>query len=98
MYRTKLEWRLDASCSKVPEDVEPQTYFDMFYSSNPIVVKEVKKICNDCPVREYCLTDAFTTRDPWGIRGGLTARERRLVLLRARILGLRRDNSDPIAS
>lgn len=32
--------------------------------------------CQRCPVAAQCLDDAFTSRDTWGIRGGMTSEER----------------------
>jgi hypothetical protein len=41
-------------------------------------------ICYRCPVRNPCLHEAITERDPWGVWGGLTVEERSL---RALVLG-----------
>jgi WhiB family transcriptional regulator, redox-sensing transcriptional regulator len=35
-----------------------------------------RAICADCPVRAACLAHALTHDEPWGMWGGLTARER----------------------
>ncbi|MEV8532454.1 WhiB family transcriptional regulator [Streptomyces sp. NPDC051211] len=39
-----------------------------------------KRVCADCPVRRECLTYALRAREPYGVWGGLSARERRAVL------------------
>ena len=39
-----------------------------------------KRICRSCPVRYECLADALDNRIEWGIWGGMTERERRLLL------------------
>lgn len=43
---------------------------------------EAKALCSGCPVREKCLTWALENREPHGIWGGLTERERRQLLHR----------------
>lgn len=40
-----------------------------------------KKICRACPVRSQCLDYALSLPDQIGIWGGLSARERRRLLL-----------------
>lgn len=43
-------------------------------------IREAKKICGACPVIEKCLRWALDTRQPYGIWGGTTERERRDIL------------------
>lgn len=69
------EWRTLALCAETggsaffPEGGEP---------SGP-----AKSICRACPVKGACLTDALDTDDvDFGIRGALTAKERRALLKR----------------
>lgn len=38
---------------------------------------EVKQCCQECPVREECLKFAMNNELPYGIYGGLTAKERK---------------------
>ncbi|MFE7559052.1 WhiB family transcriptional regulator [Kitasatospora sp. NPDC057500] len=38
--------------------------------------RRAKMICAGCPVRTMCLADALKRKEPSGIFGGLTARER----------------------
>jgi WhiB family redox-sensing transcriptional regulator len=38
------------------------------------------KFCTDCPVRRECLAEALDSRTEWGVWGGLTERDRRLLL------------------
>jgi hypothetical protein len=35
-----------------------------------------RRICRDCPVAEACLRDALETKDGFGIRGGLSPKQR----------------------
>jgi WhiB family redox-sensing transcriptional regulator len=41
-----------------------------------------KIICNSCPVRLECLADALDGRHQFGVWGGMTERERRVLLRR----------------
>lgn len=38
---------------------------------------EAKRICRSCPVQADCLVEALEEREEFGVRGGLTERERR---------------------
>lgn len=40
----------------------------------------VKQVCSTCPVRTECLAEALDNSIEWGIWGGMTERERRLLL------------------
>ncbi len=37
-------------------------------------------MCSGCPVRFECLAEALDNRIEWGVWGGMTERERRLLL------------------
>ena len=37
-------------------------------------------VCSGCPVRVECLAEALDNRIEWGVWGGMTERERRLLL------------------
>ena len=52
-------------------------------------VDQAKLICQECPVISACAAWALTTREPYGIWGGLSEDER------ARILGVRRLGGRP---
>lgn len=39
-------------------------------------IKACKEICERCPARDECLSEAIREREPWGIWGGLTVAER----------------------
>jgi WhiB family redox-sensing transcriptional regulator len=42
--------------------------------------KRAKLVCSGCPVRFECLAEALDNRIEWGVWGGMTERERRLLL------------------
>jgi WhiB family redox-sensing transcriptional regulator len=64
------------------------------------------KLCNGCPVRLECLTDALDNQVEFGVWGGLTERQRRALLRqrpeitswRGLLEGARHDGTDVVAS
>lgn len=42
----------------------------------------VKNLCNQCKVRNDCLAEALDSRTEFGVWGGMTERERRILLRR----------------
>lgn len=75
-------WRRHALCAGMDTD--------LFFADRGNEAKqqneEAKAICRVCPVRFDCLEDALNEPQPWfGVRGGLTAKERRRIKWRPRI-------------
>lgn len=68
------EWVERASC--VTTDPE------LFFTDNIRHIEIAKRICDGCPVREDCLDHALGNKEPYGIRGGHTARERSRMIRR----------------
>lgn len=70
-------WMDDATCTQVDPEI--------FHPGKGQSPDPAKNVCNGvwsgtpCPVRDACLKDALDTNDNWGIRGGLTAQERRAL-------------------
>ena len=88
-------WRDDASCTKLGTKEADR----LFFQSNPddserelkrdkrkTAIREAKDVCSSCPVRRECLGDALRNPDQaeYGIRGGLTAKKRRVILRRGK--------------
>jgi WhiB family redox-sensing transcriptional regulator len=76
-------WRKEAACLRHPsvlffglEDAEATP-------DRQMREERAKEICSSCHVRVKCLEYALTTREPYGIWGGLTELERRARLRRA---------------
>lgn len=73
------EWMADASCL----ESSPDAWFPEVGNSHES--KMVKGICKECPVKDLCLEYALLHRIEWGIWGGLSANERKVLLRKSRI-------------
>lgn len=69
------DWQRDAACRGM--DVE------VFYhppaerrSTKQRRIEQAKTICAGCPVLEQCRRQALTTREPYGVWGGLSEEDR----------------------
>lgn len=71
-------WRDDARCDD--EHIDPNIFFEEVGS----IIKLAKMVCEECIVRYECLDDALDSGDEYGVRGGLTASERRKLPPRKR--------------
>lgn len=79
------EWLDHAACAGDPDlfdlfEVAAESYAK---DSGP-VVGAARAVCAECPVSDECLQDALESEDRdhqyrWGVRGGLTPRERAAV-------------------
>lgn len=85
-FLTPHDWTALSSCSQ-PEHRQlfEDTQLCASASTSPAektLIAQAKKVCIFCPVARQCREDAFTTEaylggtERFGIRGGLTARER----------------------
>lgn len=65
------EWRDHGSC----KDADPE----MFFPETAAAEKDALSLCAQCPdwVRSACLEYALTQREPHGVWGGMTSRQRR---------------------
>lgn len=70
---------INAICFDIPDP-------NIFFAEDEFTIKRAQSICNNCPIKQECLEWAlFIEKDlkedeVWGIYGGLTAKQR-LVLL-----------------
>jgi WhiB family transcriptional regulator, redox-sensing transcriptional regulator len=46
------------------------TMVGLFFSDNIIDIARAKAMCNLCPLKASCLTDALEREEPWGVWGG----------------------------
>jgi WhiB family redox-sensing transcriptional regulator len=63
------QWREQAICAQT----DPAVFFPEA-GQHP---DAARKVCIRCPVRAACLADAMASREAYGVRGGLTPKERR---------------------
>jgi len=68
---SETPWQASANCL----GVDP----DLFFPERGGSTREAKEVCAGCVVRDECLDYALSTGEKFGIWGGLSERERRLV-------------------
>jgi WhiB family transcriptional regulator, redox-sensing transcriptional regulator len=64
------DWTMRAKCRGMEDALFPEASDQ----------KRAKLVCSGCPVRFECLAEALDNRIEWGVWGGMTERERRLLL------------------
>ena len=52
---------------------------NLFFPTRGASTREAKEVCHGCVVRDDCLEYAFNTRQKFGIWGGTSERQRRLL-------------------
>ena len=70
-------WRDDAAC----KHAAPELFFPI--GTTGVAIEEIesaKRVCAVCPVQSQCLEFALLTRQEFGIWGGTTEEERRLLI------------------
>jgi len=70
----RSRWQRRAACRKVPT-----TLFFPAGNYTRVAEEQAKTVCSSCPVRIPCLTFAIEHGEPFGVWGGLTAEERRVL-------------------
>ncbi len=70
---TVNDWTAAAACAAT----DPDELFVTGAAQN-----RAKAVCQGCPVRTECLSDALDNRVEFGVWGGMTERERRAMLRR----------------
>ncbi|WP_081539804.1 MULTISPECIES: WhiB family transcriptional regulator [Kitasatospora] len=75
------DWQLEGSCRTVGGEV----FFRPAHEGRAEAREReeaAKRVCGGCPVRLECRRHALATREPYGVWGGLTEDERRVLLVR----------------
>ncbi len=88
-WDTNLTWRQDAEC----RDLDPTLFFPVGVTGAAVdQIAAAKDICAGCPVRSECLEFAITTNQEFGVWGGTSEDERRVLRRkwRARVRSERR--------
>jgi WhiB family redox-sensing transcriptional regulator len=86
----QVDWQLRALCRQV----DPKLFFPPRNGSSPDAVR----VCRGCPVQVECLTEALATDDRYGIRAGLSGRQRRALVRRRRAQRAARAAGTPSAA
>ena len=71
-----LSWRQSAACRGVDPEI--------FYPASEEEAVVAKAVCASCAVREACLEFALASREPDGVWGGATEKDRRRMLRQRR--------------
>lgn len=77
-------WQDFALC----RDSDPDLWFAEGQGGQPY--REAKAICKRCPVRPSCLEYALEHGERWGLWGGLSEHERRMLLRQRQAAGRER--------
>jgi WhiB family redox-sensing transcriptional regulator len=72
-FETRQDWSAQSACN----GVDPDALFVSGAAQN-----SAKAVCQRCPVRTECLSDALDNQVEFGVWGGMTERERRALLRR----------------
>lgn len=70
-FEEQATWRPYANCLGVDSNI--------FHPQRGETTEAARGVCRGCVVRMPCLEYAITTRQKWGIWGGLSERERRRI-------------------
>ena len=84
-----LVWRQDAAC----RDIDPNLFFPIGVTGDAVEqIATAKEICAGCPVQLECLDFAITSNQEFGVWGGTSEDERRVLRRqwRARVRAERR--------
>lgn len=80
------EWREDAGC----KTIGPKIFFADNENSNQSESRKndrlARSICNKCIVKTECLNYALNQKIQFGIWGGLSSRERNLVIKKTKLI------------
>jgi WhiB family redox-sensing transcriptional regulator len=69
-------WRAQAACS----DVDPDLFFPVGVTGPAVSqIAAAKEVCAGCPVAAECLEFAISTNQEYGIWGGTSEEERRVL-------------------
>ena len=84
----ELTQALNQEGSEVPCENAPDIFFadEKDIIGGPTKVKYAKILCGDCPVRELCAAYAIEAQEDFGVWGGLTVNDRKLIKNAGRIV------------
>jgi len=67
--------RLDPHHNPACRDVDPEIFYPLPGRSD--IADMARAVCNRCPVKARCLAWAYESKQPYGILGGQTYKERK---------------------
>jgi WhiB family redox-sensing transcriptional regulator len=70
-------WTQSAECAKPNQ---PLMFPD---EGDAVGIEQARDVCNACPVRQQCLSEALDRNESHGMWGGMTAAERRVIRRKA---------------
>lgn len=71
-----LDWRDCATC----RDLDPDLFFPVGVTGVAVEqIEAAKSFCHTCPSQQQCLEFAITTNQEYGVWGGTTEDERRVL-------------------
>jgi WhiB family redox-sensing transcriptional regulator len=71
------DWRAEAACS---ESAGTKLFFPVGVTGPAeIQIRQAKAVCDECPVKMECLDFAITTNQEYGVWGGTSEEERRVL-------------------
>jgi WhiB family redox-sensing transcriptional regulator len=71
------DWRAEAACS---EPATTNLFFPVGVTGQAeIQIRQAKAVCQECPVKAECLEFAITTNQEYGVWGGTSEDERRVL-------------------
>lgn len=76
-------WQDEASCLGMDNKIFYPDVVEERGNDHTEDFAEAKSICASCPVRVECLQESIKMREPDGVWGGLTPRERRRAIRKA---------------
>ena len=75
-WDASIEWRRDAAC----KDLDPNLFFPIGVTGPAVdQIAAAKSICGQCSAQAACLDFAITTNQEFGVWGGTTEDERRVL-------------------
>ena len=93
-WDASIEWRREAAC----KDLDPNLFFPIGVTGPAVdQIAAAKSICAQCSVSTACLDFAITTNQEFGVWGGTTEDERR-VLRRQWRARIRRERAAAVAA
>jgi WhiB family redox-sensing transcriptional regulator len=71
------DWRADAYCAT---EAGTKLFFPVGVTgAAEVQIRDAKSVCSQCPVKAECLQFAITTNQEYGVWGGTSEEERRVL-------------------